>query len=181
MNQSVKIRKAVIGDESEIAHVHLNSWRETYESLLPRDFIDNLLFSFRRRMLLWRKLLANSTDPSIFVAEDECGIVGFSRFGPARDEFYKNEFYELEAIYLLKKYQKSGVGYSLLTSGFKEAYSKHNLPIYCWVLENNPAIKFYEKTGAIFSGREKHDSIGGVKVKEFAYVWTTDDIKKLIE
>ena len=36
---------------------------------------------------------------------------------------------------------------------------------YCWVLEGNPTIKFYEKSGAVFNGMEKPLEIGGKKEK----------------
>ena len=51
--------------------------------------------------------------------------------------------------------------------GYKKAY--------CWVLENNPTIKFYEKSGATFSGHTKYDDIGGEQFKELAYDWDSLD------
>ena len=53
--------------------------------------------------------------------------------------------------------------------GFKEGY--------CWVLENNPTIKFYERSGACFNGKIKEAEIGGQKVKELAYAWDILDIE----
>lgn len=53
-------------------------------------------------------------------------------------------------------------------------YKKAN----CWVLENNPTIKFYERSGAIFSKKVKQDEIGGQMFNELAYEWADLNFKK---
>jgi hypothetical protein len=51
----------------------------------------------------------------------------------------------------------------MIERGFKKAY--------CWVLEGNPSIKFYESTGAVFNGQIKEDEIGGTKFNDLMYEW----------
>lgn len=83
---------------------------------------------------------------------------------------------ELGAIYILEKYKGRGIGFSLLSSGFKQMKERGFTEAYCWVLEGNPTTQFYERTGAAFRGKIKEVEIGVQKVKELAYHWDTLDI-----
>lgn len=47
------------------------------------------------------------------------------------------------------------------------------------MLEGNPTIRFYERTGAKHNGKIKEDVIGGQKVKELCYAW--EDINNIGE
>ncbi len=164
-----QIRQATPEDAAEIANVHLNSWREVYHDLLPQDFLNQLPLTFKRRMSMWKKA-ATDSNKFLFVAEAECGIVGFSIFGPSRDpELAKHG--EIAAIYLLEKFKGKGIGAVLLKMGMKQLFDMKYNSVYCWVLQNNPTIKFYECSGAIFNGMEKEAEIGGQKVKELCYEW----------
>jgi len=165
----VIIRRAIKEDGAEIANVHLNSWREAYRNLLPQDYLDQLPLSFRKRMNLWSQT-AVMNDRALYVAENKLGIIGFSVFAPARDKNL-NEHGELGAIYLLEKFKGQRIGAALLKMGMKQLLEWNYSKAYCWVLQNNPTIKFYEKSGAVFNGMEKSDDIGGLKVKELCYEW----------
>lgn len=55
-----QIRKAQQGDEHSIAKVHIQAWQETYQSLVPKDYLDNLPSELPVRVENWRKSLANS-------------------------------------------------------------------------------------------------------------------------
>ena len=68
-----------------------------------------------------------------------------------------------------------GIGFALLSAGFKKMRNLGYKRAYCWVLENNPTIKFYEWSGARYSGRKKEDEIGGKKLNELAYEWGSLD------
>ena len=82
-------------------------------------------------------------------------------------------YIELGAIYLLEKFKGLGIGFSLLNEGFNFISAFGYQKSYCWVLEGNPTINFYEKTGAKFSGDIKTDEIGGQQFNELAYEWIT--------
>ncbi len=165
----VTIRPAKEGDCAEIANVHLNSWREAYMGLLPQEFLDQLPLTFKRRMLMWRRIISEESDV-LQVAETKSGIVGFATFSKGRDVGLEN-LAELGAIYLLEKHKGKSIGFSLLSSGLKLMKDKGFKEAYCWVLDGNPTIKFYERTGAKFTGQTKEAEIGGKKVLELAYQW----------
>ncbi len=164
-----KIRRALQGDETVIAQVHIKSWQEAYRGLIPQDYLDQLPSKTDDRRKMWTNALSNP-QRWVFVAEKAEGIVGFVVFGPPRDE-NRDGFIELGAIYLLESEKGKGIGFSLLSVGFNLMKEIGYKRAYCWVLENNPTIEFYERTGAKFSGQTKEDEIGGKKFNELAYEW----------
>ena len=168
----IKIRKARPGDVSEIANVHVNSWRETYNGLLPQDYLAKL--NFRKKIDAWQKVISDTEKFAVFVAEDRVGVIGFATFEAARDVSWQGHG-EVSSIYLLKRFKGRGLGRALLHVGMKELLRRNFSQAYCWVLEGNPTIQFYEHTGATFSGKVKDDEIAGQKIKELAYVWNSLD------
>lgn len=170
-----QIRRTVHGDEEKIARVHIQAWQEAYKNILPQDYLDDLPSSMEDRVKMWKNSIAHQQRWS-FVAETNKEIVGFILFGPPRDKD-KNSFIELGAIYLLASEKNKGIGFSLLSAGFDLMKNLGYHRAYCWVLENNPTIQFYEKTGARFSGNKKVDEIGGKNHNELCYDWPSLNIK----
>ena len=165
------IRRAVLGDEIQIAKVHIQSWQEAYKDLVPHDYLDKLPSELEERIDMWKRILANPQRWT-WVAETDKGIVGFSLFGPPRDSEKENNI-ELGAIYLLASEKNRGIGFSLLSAGFNKMRDLGYKKAYCWVLENNPTIKFYERSGASYTGQTKQDEIGGKNFNELAYEWNS--------
>ena len=164
------IRKAKFEDAAEIANVHINSWREAYQDLLPQDFLNDRPLHFKNRYELWKKVTQNSQ--MTYVAESkESGVVGFINGDSARDEKFKGQV-EVFCIYLLKKFHGQGVGFRLLKKFFETSIEKGFHQSYLWVLKDNPTIKFYEKAGASFTGDIIKDNIGGIEVEELCYHWS---------
>ncbi len=175
MNKQLnKIRRAHSGDEFGLAQVHVKSWQETYKGLVPQNYLDQLPSEIEERVSEWKKTLVNPKRWT-FVAENSQGLAGFILFGLPRDP-NKEGFIELGAIYLLASEKGQGIGFALLSAGFNLMRELGYKSVYCWVLENNPTIKFYEKTGATFTGDTKDDEIGGKKLVELAYQWQSLEI-----
>ena len=167
--KNIKIRQAKAGDELQIAQVHIQAWQEAYKDILPQEYLAQLSSEMEDRIKMWKNILTNPQRWA-WVAEGGQGIVGFSLFGPPRDP-NKEGFIELGAIYLLASEKEKGIGFSLLSAGFNKMKDLGYERAYCWVLENNPTIKFYERTGARFTTQIKADEIGGKKFNELAYEW----------
>lgn len=167
---NILIRAARPGDEAELANAHLNSWREAYKGLLPQSYLDELPLTFKNRQNGWMQKINEPEKFIIQVAESKYGIIGFACIQPARDED-RMGYAEVSAIYLLEKFKGCGTGFKLLASGLKQIQQRGYKKAYCWVLEGNPTIKFYEKSGAHFDGTRKEDEIGGMKCHDLRYVW----------
>lgn len=168
------IRKATIEDTAEIANVHINSWREAYKGLLPQDFLDEGPLNFKKRYELWKKVTQNPDQVTLVAESADHGIVGFVNGTHGRDKD-KKDWCEVWSIYLLEKYHNKKIGFNLLKQYFDAHIDKGFTKGYLWVLDNNPTIKFYEKVGGRYEGRDKEDEIADQKVKELMFVW--DDIK----
>jgi GNAT superfamily N-acetyltransferase len=159
------IRLAEVRDATAIAHVHVQSWLTTYQGLVPAEYLASLREADRVRV--WREWLAR--DISVFVAEFEGKIVGFAAGGPIREPIAAFDA-ELYAIYLLEEVQGGGIGKNLLSAVAQALVGRNHTSMIVWVLEQNPAVCFYEKTGAerLMS---KQIEIGGVSLIELALGW----------
>lgn len=167
--QDFEIRKAAPGDEEELARVHLQTWQEAYRGLISQTYLDGLSNELEERTRMWQNALSNPKRWA-WVATVSNRIVGFILFGPPRDQ-NREGFVELGAIYLLQEMKGKGIGFKLLSTGFEAMKTKGFEKGYCWVLEKNPTISFYERTGAKFSNQTKTDEIGGQIFQELAYEW----------
>lgn len=161
-----QIRKAVSDDAQYIAVVHVESWRTTYLDILPTEFLNKL--SYERRAKSWEKNIAMG---NVFVAvTDNQQIVGFSSGGKERSGDYENFLGELYAIYILKEFQRSGIG-KLLVEPIVNGLIQINVnSMLVWVLEDNRSRLFYENLG----GKQvdvKEIEIAGRKYNEIAYGW----------
>jgi len=159
------IRGADLRDAAGIAHVHVQSWRTTYGGIVPPEYLASL--NEAERVPLWQDWLTRPV--SVFIAEIKGEIVGFGGGGTIRERLnaYDSELYTL---YLLKEAQGRGIGTALLGAVAASLSQKGHQSMVVWVLEQNPAVRFYEKTGArCVTGRQIE--IGGVALSEVALGW----------
>jgi GNAT superfamily N-acetyltransferase len=162
----VNIRTANVHDAAAIARVHVESWHTTYQGIIPDDVLANL--AYEQREQLWRQVLTN---PSryVFVADDDGSIIGFVSGGPERggDTLYTGG---IDAIYLLRPYQRQGIGRRLAITLVSRLIQEGMTSLLIWVLAANPARKFYE-TLAGEQVYERTAVIGGLPLIEVAYGW----------
>jgi len=148
----VSVRDARPDDATEMAHVHVASWRETYRGLMPDDVLDAPDFLARRERF-WTAAL---TDPRystnrVAVAEAAGVVVGIAMSGPAREDAGVDS--ELYLIYLLESAHGSGAGQALL-----DAVIDPSASVGLWVADPNPrAWAFYARNGFRPDGSVKHE------------------------
>lgn len=173
----MKIRQANPTDAKQIALVHVDSWKSTYQGIIPDDYLRDL--SYEKREQKWSITLSkeNGTKEKVFVAEDaKKKVIGFASGGPIRENVgpYQGELY---CMYILFEFQKQGIGTRLFQNVVQYLVNLDLSNMLVWVLEDNPSSKFYEKRGGI-KVKEKTCPIGDIDYKEVAYGW--DDIEKLL-
>lgn len=117
---------------------------------------------------MWDLLIEVGKD-FFFVAEDESGVFGFISGGPIREEVEGYDA-ELHTIYLLRDRQGSGIGRRLLMTLVAELKVAGFRSMVVWVLEQNPAVRFYDKLGAIEISRRKVE-IGGALLDDQVMGW----------
>lgn len=165
------IRAATIEDAPAIARVHVASWRSTYRTLLPGDFLDSLSeVGYAER---WQRFIGEAGN-LVYVIEDAGRLVGFASGGRERagEAGYRGELY---AIYVLDDFQRRGYGHQLVHA-VVDGLRKMGLDdMIIWVLRDNaPARKFYEKLGGRYV-RAQFITIGSATLQEVSYAWPTLD------
>jgi hypothetical protein len=95
-----RIRAATLDDADEIAHVHVQVWRETYRGVMPDAFLAGL--SVEQCAAMWKRVIDESSGaPNLWVLENvDKAIIGFGCIGTSRDERLGSEG-EVLAINLL--------------------------------------------------------------------------------
>ncbi len=167
---NVTTRAANREDAAPIARVHVDSWRTTYEGIVPAAYLAGL--SYRDRESMWNEALTtDQPGTGIAVAEAECGdVVGFASWGPNRegDSTYRAELY---SIYIFQERQNRGLGRGLVSAAARRLLDDGFSSMLLWVLEDNRlACRFYESLGGERVGR-KTVAIGGADLEEVSYGW----------
>lgn len=70
----MNIRKATMEDAKAIATVHVESWKTTYQGIVPAEYLAQLSVSEKEQ--LWQRGL-NQPKHSIFVVEEDGKVCGF--------------------------------------------------------------------------------------------------------
>lgn len=160
IKNTILIRRALPGDEAEIANVHVHSWQQSYVGLVPENVLAAQPKSFARRMRRWRFALSPGAPGAVFVAETPSnGVVGFCSVEPARDSEFAG-CGEITAIYLLNSHKREGVGAELFRAGQDWLAHAGFRRQYLWVLRDNPTIRFYLKMGGQKCGQSREVQIG---------------------
>ena len=177
-----QIRRARVADAPRIAQMHVESWLETYTGIVPEEILAAL--SVPRRTLAWESILrdpAGHDDSVVYLKEMGCVVAGFGACSGQRDTDLKVRGFdgEIGAIYVLRCFQKQGIGRTLMKELAADLIGRGSRGIALWVLnENTRARRFYEKCGGELIG-ERKDVRGSVILTEVAYGWR--DIKVLQE
>ncbi|MET3320228.1 UNVERIFIED_ORG: ribosomal protein S18 acetylase RimI-like enzyme [Peribacillus simplex] len=170
----MKIRKATEKDVTGIAYVHINSWQSTYKGILPNQYLASLNLETRKKNWLRNlKMLHNAT----YIAENGEGqIIGFVAGGPEQtnDPHIQGEVY---AIYLLKEYQRQGIGRKMIKTVVYELIDKEHKNLIIWALKDNPSCGFYKALGGHVIA-EKTVKMAGIELIEVGYGW--DDIHEIL-
>ncbi len=166
------IRPARYDDAKAIAYVQVESWKTTYTGIVPQPFLD--AFDVPQRIPKWQELLL---DPALilFVAEDDSSnLVGFISGGPLRPQSLPAAVHpyaaELYALYLLQSSQRHGLGRTLTQTLATALHHQGFQSLLVQVLEQNPAVAFYQHLGAVEVARTTIQ-IGGKDLLELALVW----------
>ena len=110
------IRFATKDDCDELSRLKQQVWDETYRGIYDDSKIDN--FDFEKNSAKFLNTV-NNPDIELYVVEDNNRLVGYMDCGvPFRP--YKNYKQEIGLLYLLKEYQKMGIGKAL----FNLAYNR---------------------------------------------------------
>jgi GNAT superfamily N-acetyltransferase len=181
------IRPAVRKDAAAVGAIRVATWRHAYAGIMPDVVLDALdpLADAKMYRARWPRK-PQALAKIMQVAECDGKVVGFVRSGPYRVFHASDEpepaenavaVGEVNAIYVLPKYQGGGIGAALLTNALDILAKRRLNPVALWVLADNaPSRRFYERMGFAFDGGTQlfpiADLVGGspsAQVKEVRY------------
>lgn len=176
------IRTACRADARDLASVHVASWRETYPGMVPEAMLSTL--SVDGRTAMWEQVLgqpATSASTVVYVIEVDRKIIGLGSCGSQRTATLKERGYDAEvnAIYVLKAFQRRAVGTRLLSTMASNLSARGFSALSLWVLrDNNVARRFYERHGGQMIAERDDVRANGVLI-EVAYGWM--DLAELVQ
>ncbi len=168
----ITIREATPNDVEAIATLHVTTWRETYQGLLPDAYLSALTPASREP--LWQQILtrANRVRCVLVAAAPDQTLVGFASGGPHRGPLtaYPGELFTL---YLLQAYQGQGLGKRLFMATTQCMQDQQHVPFALWVLATNQQARgFYEAIGGQEISERTID-FAGLSLHEVSYGWAT--------
>ena len=171
----VRVRAAWARDARGIARAHVDSWRDTYAGIIPAAYLASL--SYEKQTREWQGHLARPGNATLVAESELHGVVGFANGGPERTGHSSRFFSEVYVLYLLRAYQRQGIGRDLMMAFAAEIMKIGLRSMLVWVLAENPSRAFYEALGGELVG-EKPVGVGGARLTEVAYGW--HDVRQLL-
>ena len=166
----MRIRSGTIADVPAIARVYVDAWKTTYQGLVPELFLKGMTFDFALKIFM-ESFEDKVHSYQVLVAETSEGkMVGYADFGRERSHPESGEG-ELYGIYLLKEFQKQGIGGELFERARQKTAEAGLKPLVVWVLDQSPYRKFYEKTGGKLRPGVKTLGPTGSQVQLVCYAW----------
>lgn len=172
---NVLIVPATLSHCAGIAHVQITSYLTAYKTFLPLPFYDEMTEAEQTQD--WGDLLNAPQHEPLYVALKEKEVVGYA-LGKTQPEGFAPEIGELDAMHVLRDYQRHGIGSKLFASMAHEMKQRNKTGMMLWTLEGNPVRAFYERLGGTLAGTKRYD-VDDIKVTEVAYLW--NDIDQLTD
>ena len=170
-NENFKIRPGVLADVPAISKAYAESWRTTYEGLVPDLFVRGMTVEAAIKIFT-DSLQPNQYSYFLHVAETLGGrIVGFADGGKERSH-PESGMAELYAIYLLKEFQGQGIGLALFQAAVDSLIRSGMTNMIVWVLEQSPYRKFYESMGGKLEPGIKRLDVVDQQIRLVPYRWT---------
>jgi predicted N-acetyltransferase YhbS len=164
----VSVREATAADVSAIAQVQVQTWREAYGNILPRDVLDGLDPAAVEAR--WRASIegARPDRSHALVALDTGRMVGIAAVSPATDDDENPATTsELGPLLVLPSEQGKGHGSRLLAAAIDVLRSEGTARAVCWVFESDSGTQtFYETAGWALDGTARDLDADGTLVRE---------------
>lgn len=161
-------------DAEDLARVHVTSWREAYQGLLPESYLARMSVAVHARRFR-AGLLAPGPHEAVLAGADRNGIVGYAAGGPSRARRLGEA--EVTTLYVLRAHHGHGLGRRLMADIARVFAANGASSLMLSVLRDNIAARgFYEHLGGKAEAPRREPGPGGVTY-EVSYRWP--DIRTL--
>lgn len=162
------IRFNKIEDQSQMAKIKIDNWREVYKNIIDQKYLDD--FDYDNQTQKYYRSF-EEYENRVLVATRKKEVLGYACFTEKNDVLYDSE---LVSLYIKEKGR--GIGTTLFNETVKELISRNKKSMIVWCLKDNSrAIRFYKKMGGK-QQEEKNAQIGNKKYKEIGFYF---DLKKI--
>lgn len=174
-SSGVLILPAGPADAEDLARVHVRSWRETYQGLLPDAYLARMSEAEFTRRFRHALTLPGPNDVTL-VAATRDGLLGYVQGGPSRAR--REAEGEVATLYVLRQAQSLGLGRRLLSGAARALAAQGARSMLIAVLRDNVRARgFYEHLGGEAEPATLERGPGGALLHEVAYRWA--DIERL--
>jgi GNAT superfamily N-acetyltransferase len=155
----MKARPATVADAPAIARVHVASWNAAYRGVIADAALDRLTED--RLAPEWRGAIEGS-EAEVAVVEIDGKVVGYSRYGPSRDDdLDPSATAEVYGFYLHPDAWGKGAGRALMEHVKQDLRRRGYRDGCLWVVQvNERAQAFYRALGFAPDGRDDKLCIG---------------------
>ncbi|VAW71482.1 hypothetical protein MNBD_GAMMA12-3807 [hydrothermal vent metagenome] len=169
------IRVALKNDAQYIADIHTQSWRNTYQSALTKQYLADIVP--KERAEVWKDRLENpKSNQYVIVAERDGKVVGFGCVYAGENKEWGAY---LDNLHVSKPYQSKGIGKLLMAEIAQWCSKEESDKGICLLVnqDNTKALEFYKKVGGRNARRGIWNAPDGSIVPTYWLVW--DDLNKL--
>ncbi len=142
------VEKSKKEDCRAIVEFITKTWNQTYRGIVNDEFLDNLEKTEEKRYINAMNSFDKRSNMQYIIKKDN-KIIAYLKLSKIKNDEYK-ESIELQSLYVLKEYQKTGIGKELIQKAFNEAKKAGYKKMIIGCLEENKSNGFYKKMGGKF-------------------------------
>ncbi len=167
------IRVAQVEDAGRIADLHTQSWRETYQGILPPQYLGETIAE--ERMTYWQQTMSDlSQDDFVLLLEEGSQCLGFVCVLQQREAGHDAL---IDNLHIQPGQTGQGLGRKLLAAAVERLIELKANTVCLWVFDDNrPTVQFYKRLGGK-ADRHGIDEFAGADAPHSRYYW--DDLKLL--
>ncbi len=165
--ERIHIREATRSDAADIARVHEEAWRSTYQGIIPHLHLEKMIA--RRGPAWWARSLRRPGSGMLLLLFGGT-VQGYASFGAAR-ALSGHRTGEIFELYLAPTFQGLGFGKKLFNAARRALELKGRRSLIVWALaENESACAFYQRLGGKPSATAA-EHYGDVTLSRVAFLW----------
>lgn len=168
----IEIRKITEEEAEEKIDINIKVWWTTYRGLIPDEIIAKLQTKTEERIERQKQTIREKNNTYGIYVDNK--LVGYSSYGPARDENYKDSC-EIYSCYILEEYQRLHLGRKVVIKILEDFIQEGYKTMITKCLVGNPSNKFHEAIGGQLKGVTESELMGE---KFKVNVYYHDDIRK---
>lgn len=143
---SIVIRRAIPDDAPAIKKIHKETYQTSYRGYIPDEYLDNI--PLNAEVIERTRKYLETTECWLAVYDEK--TAGFAYIAYPEDDAF-----EINALYVHPKYQKSGIGSKLINYLCKEKKARGLSKCIVWTMKFGPSLPFYEKLSFKRTNEEK--------------------------